>query len=119
MFRREAVLRAGSYSAHLQRRQDYDLWFRCVRAGLRLANIPEPLVRYHFSDETMRRNNVGATFDQVRIGLRGCRLVRAPLHAYAATCLPLFEAALPTPLRARFIAIKSRIDPRTAKPISR
>jgi glycosyltransferase involved in cell wall biosynthesis len=115
MFRRDAVLRAGSYSARLQRRQDYDLWFRCVRAGLRLANIPEPLVHYHFSDETMRRNNVGATFDQVRIGLRGCRLVRAPLHAYAATCLPLLEAALPTSLRSRFIAIKSRIDPRTAR----
>jgi glycosyltransferase involved in cell wall biosynthesis len=116
MFRREAVLRAGSYAAHLQRRQDYDLWFRCVRAGLRLANIPESLVRYHYSDETMRRNTVSATFDQVRIGLRGCRLVRAPLHAYAGTCLPLLEAALPPSLRSRFIALKSRIDPRTARP---
>jgi len=113
MFRREAVLRVGSYAAHLQRRQDYDLWFRCVRAGLQLANIPEALVHYHFSDETMRRNNVRAMFDQVRIGLRGCRLVGAPLHAYAATCLPLLEAALPTPLRTRFVAFKSRIDPRT------
>ena len=113
MFRRDAVLRVGSYAARLQRRQDYDLWFRCVRAGLQLANIPETLVHYHFSDETMRRNNIRAMVDQVGIGLRGCRLVRAPLHAYAATCLPLLEAALPCALRTRFVAFKSRIDPRT------
>jgi glycosyltransferase involved in cell wall biosynthesis len=114
MFRRNAILRVGSYAAELQRRQDYDLWFRCVRGGLRFANIPESLVHYHFSDATLRRNNVRATFDQVRIGLRGCRLVRAPLRAYAATCLPLLESALPAPCRTKFLAIKSRIDPRTA-----
>ena len=107
MFRREAVLRVGSYAARLQRGQDYDLWFRCVHAGLQLANIPETLVHYHFSEETMRRKNIRAMVDQVRIGLRGCRLVRAPLHAYAATCLPLFEAILPTPLRSKFVAFKS------------
>jgi len=50
---------------------------------------------------------------RMTIGLRGCRLVRAPLHAYAATCLPLLEAALPCALRTRFVAFKSRIDPRT------
>jgi len=114
MFRRDAILSVGSYAAELQRRQDYDLWFRCVRGGLRFANIPEPLVQYHFSDVTMRRNNVRATFDQVRIGLRGCRLVRAPLRAYVATCLPLLESALPPPLRRRILALKSRFDPRTA-----
>jgi len=114
MFRRDAILRVGSYSARLRRRQDYDLWFRCVGAGLKFANIPVPLVHYHFSDETLRRNNVRAMLDQVGIGLRGCRLVRAPFSAYAATCLPLLEAALPRPLRTKFIAIKSRIDPRTA-----
>lgn len=113
MFRRESILRVGSYSAALRRRQDYDLWFRCVHAGLTLANIPEPLVHYQFSEDTVRRNDVRATWDQVRIGLRGCQLVRAPLHAYLGTCMPIIEAMLPGPLRLKFLSIKSRIDPRT------
>ena len=114
MFRRESILSVGSYSPGLRRRQDYDLWFRCVSAGLRMANIPEPLVHYFFSEETVRRNNLEAVWDQVRIGLRGCRLVRAPLRAYVATCMPLAEALLPGPIRLKFMSIKGRIDPRTA-----
>jgi glycosyltransferase involved in cell wall biosynthesis len=113
MFRREAILKVGSYSPKIRRRQDYDLWFRCVHGGLRLANIPEPLVHYLFSEDTIRRNRLGATWDQVNIGLRGCRLVRAPLHAYVGTCLPLVEAAMPNWFRLKFMSIKSRIDPRT------
>jgi glycosyltransferase involved in cell wall biosynthesis len=114
MFRRESILRVGSYSPALRRRQDYDLWFRCVSAGLRMANIPEPLVHYFFSEETVRRNNFEATWDQVRIGLRGCRLVRAPFHAYVATCMPLAEALLPGQMRLKLMSVKERIDPRTA-----
>jgi len=112
MFRRDSILKVGSYSPALRRRQDYDLWFRCVNAGLELANIPEPLVHYLYSEETVRRNNVRATWDQVRIGLRGCRLVRAPLHAYVGTCMPLVESAMPRWLRSKLLPIKSMIDPR-------
>ncbi len=114
MFRRESVLRVGSYDAKLRRRQDYDLWFRCVAAGLSLANLPEPLVRYRFAEDTMRRSNLRAMRDQVRIGLRGCRRVRAPFSAYVGTCLPLLEAVLPPALRLRLAGLKSRIDPRGA-----
>jgi glycosyltransferase involved in cell wall biosynthesis len=111
MFRRQSILRIGSYAA-IRRRQDYDLWFRCVAGGLRLANIPEPLLHYHFSEDTMKRNHIKAILDQVRIGLRGCRLVGAPAHAYLATCMPLVEAAMPNWLRLRMTALKSMVDPR-------
>ena len=113
MFRKAAVLRVGSY-APMRRRQDYELWFRCAAGGLRFANIPEPLLNYHFSEDTMKRNHVSAMLDQVKIGLRGCRTVRAPLHAYVATCLPLVEAAMPNWLRLQMAALKARIDPRRA-----
>jgi glycosyltransferase EpsE len=111
MFRKDAVLRVGSYAA-MRRRQDYELWFRCVAGGLRFANIPEPLLHYHFSQDTMKRNHVRAMREQVRIGLRGCRLVRAPLHAYFGTCMPLVEAAMPNWLRMRMTALKAMVDPR-------
>lgn len=114
MFRRESILRVGSYSSSIRRRQDYDLWFRCVAGGLKLANIPEALLHYHFSEATMRRNHVRSIWEQVKIGLRGCRRVRAPLHAYVATCMPLLEAAMPNWLRLRLVSLKAKIDPRRA-----
>lgn len=114
MFRKESIMKAGSYSAAIRRRQDYDLWFRCVHSGLKLANIPEPLVHYHFSQVTLRRNHFRAAWEQVKIGLRGCRLIRAPLHAYIGTCVPLVEATMPNFIRLRLMAIKARIDPRAA-----
>lgn len=112
MFRRDAVLRVGSYSASDRRRQDYELWFRCVAGGLRMANIPEALVHYRFSEETMKRNHVRSMWEQAKIGLRGCRLVRAPAYAYVATCMPLLESLMPSWMRYRFTAIKARFDPR-------
>lgn len=114
MFRREAILAAGSYSADLRRRQDYDLWFRCVRAGLKFANIQQPLVHYLYSDETLRRNNLRSAWQQVKMGIKGCRLVNAPAVAYVATTLPLVEAMVPRFLRMKLVSLKSRIDPRAS-----
>ena len=114
MFRRESILRVGSYLPHIRRRQDYDLWFRCVAGGLRLANIPEPLIHYLYSEDTLRRNHVRSIWEQVKIGLRGCRTVRAPLPAYIATCMPLVEAAMPNWLRLRVASLKAKFDPRRA-----
>jgi glycosyltransferase involved in cell wall biosynthesis len=112
MFRRESILRAGSYSPALRRRQDYELWFRCVRDGLGFANIPEPLVHYLYSEHTIRRNNFGAAWHQVKVGLRGCRMINASLAAYVATCLPLLEAMVPRALRMRLGRLKTWVDPR-------
>ncbi len=114
MFRRASILRVGSYDAALRRRQDYDLWFRCVHAGLALANLPVPLVRYRWADDTVARAGFAATLGQVRIGLRGCRLVRAPARAYLGVCAPLVESMLPRVLRMRLRSVKARLDPRAA-----
>lgn len=112
MYRRDKIIRAGSYLPTLRRRQDYDLWFRCVRDGLVFANIPEPLVHYLYSEETLRRNNLKTAWSQVKLGLKGCRMINAPMAAYVATSWPLFEALVPTPLRMKLLAFKAKIDPR-------
>lgn len=112
MFRRQRVLQAGSYSPQARRRQDYDLWFRCARHGLRFANLAEPLIRYRFTQETLHRNDIRAMWQQVRVGLRGCRMTGAPLLAYLAVSMPLLEAMLPAWLRMRLAGLKRRLDPR-------
>jgi glycosyltransferase involved in cell wall biosynthesis len=61
MFRRTAVLSVGGYAYGLYA-EDWDLWLRMARRGLRFANLPEPLLQYRIhagqstSHATLRRN---------------------------------------------------------------
>ena len=44
--RREAVVGAGGYDEALERGQDYDLWVRMTRRGMRIGNVPEVVYRH-------------------------------------------------------------------------
>jgi glycosyltransferase involved in cell wall biosynthesis len=48
MLRRELVLKSGGYRAEFPHAEDYELWLRLSRHH-RLANIPQPLLRYRLS----------------------------------------------------------------------
>ena len=112
VFKRDAILEAGSYDSDLRRRQDYDLWFRCVDAGLRFANLPEPLIKYRFTDDYYKKNNLEVAIDQVKIGWRGCRLVGAGPIAYAGVLAPLVRAILPRKLSMVMQKLLNEFDPR-------
>lgn len=64
MMRREAVLGAGGYDVRVPKAQDYELWLRLSRAGLKIGNLPDVLYRYSTSrfkrDETQARFAAGA-----------------------------------------------------------
>ena len=47
MFRREVALKHGGYRYEkFPAVEDYDLWCRMAKNGMKFANLPEPLVRY-------------------------------------------------------------------------
>lgn len=48
LLKRDAMLGVGGYRREFKNAEDYDLWLR-VSTDHRLANIPEPLIRYRFS----------------------------------------------------------------------
>ncbi len=48
ILRRERILSLGGYRAEFRNSEDYDLWLRVAKV-YRLANLPEPLLRYRFS----------------------------------------------------------------------
>jgi len=52
MLNRALVLRAGGYRREFRNAEDYDLWLRLSR-NHDLANIPVPLIRYHFTVDGM------------------------------------------------------------------
>ena len=53
-FRREAVLAAGNYM-DFDRFEDYHLWARMLGQGMKLANLPQVLVRARVNDGTYAR----------------------------------------------------------------
>jgi glycosyltransferase involved in cell wall biosynthesis len=112
LFRRESIQRVGSYSSALRRRQDYDLWFRCAAAGLRFANIPEPLIYYRFTDDYYSKNDLRTALDQVQIGWKGCRMVGASPVAYVGVMAPLVRALLPKRLSKFIQLLLHKFDPR-------
>ena len=52
-FRRAAVEQLGGYDESFVYAQDYALYLAAIRAGLRFANVPEPLVRRSYSDDSI------------------------------------------------------------------
>ena len=113
IFRRDAILEAGSYSPDLRRRQDYDLWFRCAAEGLRFANLAEPLIFYRFTDDYYQKNDLGTAIDQVKIGWRGCRLIGAGPIAYFGVLAPLIRALLPRSMSKLMQRLLHKFDPRS------
>ena len=115
MFRREAILKVGNYDAGLPTRQDYDLWFRCVAAGLTMRNLTQPLLRYRLKARPKHRR-LSVVWRQTVIGWRGCRRTRAQPMIWVGVAAPLALYFLPMALaetvrnRYRFGTLRSRAD---------
>lgn len=114
LFRREAILKVGSYYSQLRIRipEDYELWFRCAVAGCKFANLDVPLIHYRFSKKTFERNNWQFLIAHLLIGWRGCWMVGCSPMAYIGTTKPLLIGLLPTNLRYVVYRWLSRFDPR-------
>ena len=114
-FRRRRVIEAGNYDGNLRRRQDYELWFRCVDYGLRFANIQEPLIYYRFDSNTHRKQSINLAIEQAKIGLRGCNVLGLPLWQRVAVTMPVWRAMLPVPLQHFVYRSLATLDPRNRK----
>lgn len=113
LLNKASILKVGSYSRKLAKRQDYDLWFRCAKAGLKFANLPQPLIKYRFTHNTLQRNNWKVALVHVRIGWRGCWKVKASPIAYLGVTKQLVIVLLPPPLRLVAYNWLKQFDPRT------
>lgn len=95
-FRKNSILSVGSYNPNSGPRQDdYELWFRCVAAKLKCKNIPEPLIHYRFSSNSMSRNDIAVGWWRAKVGLKGCWKCHCSFIAYFGVCYPLLRSLLP------------------------
>jgi glycosyltransferase involved in cell wall biosynthesis len=111
-FRKAAIQAVGSYDPTVRKRQDYELWFRCLQGGLRFANIPEILLKYRFTGDYYERNDLQVAWNQAKMGWRGCWRVGASPVAYAGVGVPVLRALLPQRMNAFLHRQLHRIDPR-------
>lgn len=69
MVRRATLRDAGGYADRPDGIcEDYDLWCRMAKAGVRFANLREPLTRYRIHDDSMKATHLRGTLrDTIRI----------------------------------------------------
>lgn len=95
-FKRDSILRVGSYNPNSGPRQDdYELWFRCVAGGLKCKNIEEPLLYFRYNTGTIQRMSVKVGWWRVKVGLKGAWMCKCPPIAYIGVFYPLVRAFMP------------------------
>ena len=112
MLRKSAIQEVGSYDPTVEKRQDYELWFRCLEGGLRFGNLPEVLLKYRFTGDYYKRNGLKVAWDQAKMGWRGCWRVGASPLSYLGVSIPLLRSLLPHSINAFAHRQLHRVDPR-------
>jgi hypothetical protein len=54
MIRKEVLDHYGTYDEDFKRAEDYELWLRLLKQGIKFANLREPLVRYRLAKTSKR-----------------------------------------------------------------
>lgn len=115
MFRKKSIDSIGGYNPCLSRRQDYEMWFRAAKAGLRFANIPVPLILYKFTEKTHQRQSMKLMLQQAVIGYNGVLSINQPYWKAVICFLPFFRSFLPAKFQHIVYRIMKRVDPRQYK----
>lgn len=112
MFKKSLILKVGGYNKTLTRRQDYDLWFKCAKAGAKFANIDEPLLLYRFTNDTHKKQNLNLILAQAKIGYLGVRLLNQSYLKALACYVPVVRSLLPNKIQHLVYKALKRFDPR-------
>lgn len=112
MYRRDKILALGGYDGSLRRRQDYELWFRAAKQGLRFGNIQKPLLQYRFGEETHKRQSASVAWRQGLIGFRGSRRVGLAWWKQLGCFLPFARSLLPHRVQHAAYRLLGQLDPR-------
>jgi len=111
MFKKSKILAIGNYDAKIPYRQDdYELWIRAVRAGLTIANIDEPLIKYRVYNHS--KNNLNVAYNRFKIGFSAIKEFDDRFKAYLSLFFPIVRLVLPKKMT---IWLKSKYDPRIIK----
>lgn len=95
MYRRDKILVLGGYNESIRRAQDYELWFRCAKAGLNFGNIDQPIIQYRFVEGTLRRSSPSEKLKRGLFGYRASRDLGLPFWKQVSCFAPFARSLLP------------------------
>lgn len=115
MFRRSDIVRIGGYNVGYRTAQDYALWFACLENGLKLANIPEPLIRYRLSSGHMAKRGLSYRKRDAAVRWHGAKALGCgPSARLTAAAIPIALGIVPGWARKLALRHRDRLDPRHA-----
>jgi glycosyltransferase involved in cell wall biosynthesis len=117
VFKKDKIISAGGYNPDLPRRQDYELWFRLARHGLRFHNLPEPLLLYRFSKNTHKKQSTKLAWEQAKIGFTESTLMKMAWWKRLACFFPFFRSLLPARIQHFVYMAARKYDPRLNKAV--
>ena len=112
MYKREKIIELGGYNVRLRRSEDYDLWFRCAKAGMKFYNIPEPLILYRYDDVNLNKQTVNSAIEKSLTGFRGASRAGMPMWKRMACFYILAKALIPRRIRGIVCVFFGKADPR-------
>lgn len=91
MMRKSAYDAVGGYvvSKRTERAQDYDMWFRFFKCGLKGYNLQLPLYRVLEDASAFRRRTLKSRCYEVVTKLKGYRLLNYPFYTYIFALKPV------------------------------
>ena len=69
MFRKQAILNAGGYNSDFYLFEDYDLWTRVLRSGVKTANLSQTLLKFRANELQVKRRG-GVRFGRYMLAYR-------------------------------------------------
>jgi len=90
VFRTSAILSIGNYNVRYRYGQDYELWFRAIKANLVIHNLDIPLLYLRTSCRT--KYSLDTYYDELIIGFRGASSCRLGITAYIMIILRYLRA---------------------------
>jgi len=112
MFRRDKILKVGSYSERLQNLQDYDLWFRCMASNLCFANLEKPLILYRMGSNYHKRKSWKYRLVDSKVRWNSYKNLNIKFYNRIAIFVPIMLGLVPSSFAPLFYEIAKKLDPR-------
>ncbi|NGZ15554.1 glycosyltransferase [Vibrio aestuarianus] len=113
MFVKASLEKIGAYDSGLRRRQDYELWFRAAKNGLRFGNLQDKLIEYRFDQHTLQKQSPKLAWDQGKIGFIGSMSCKLGLIKSFVCFVPFVRSLLPIGFQMKLTQLMRSFDSRT------
>jgi glycosyltransferase EpsE len=95
VMRKRHIVDVGKYDEKAVRVEDYDLWFRMLSKGYKIATIPRPLYNVHWDRSDYSRRKFRYRWIEAQIRWKGFKALKVPTFYYPYVLKPIAVGMLP------------------------